>query len=77
MKKTLLDLDRVPTLEEMIEFFHDNDWTTAKIYSDDERTPEMNAEILHMKRLIKVKYDALAKEMGRKNTLFVTVKTTR
>ncbi len=53
-------------MDEMIELFHDNDWTTAKIYGDDERTPEMNAAIQHIKRLIKVKYDAFAKEMGRK-----------
>ncbi len=68
MNKTLLDLDRVPTLEEMIEMFKQNDWSTKKVYDKSKITPEMDDEIKYIKRLIKEKYDPLARKMGRKKT---------
>ena len=33
-KKTLLDLDRLPTLEKMQDFFKGNDWSAAKIFTE-------------------------------------------
>ena len=35
-KKTLLDLDRLPTPEEMQDFFKENDWSAAKIFTEPE-----------------------------------------
>ncbi len=66
LKINVLELDRVPTLEELKMIFRENDWTTHKVYDDDELTPEMNEDIAHMKKLINEKFDPLAKEMGRK-----------
>lgn len=34
-RKTLLDLDRLPTQKELREFFISNDWTTRKPYDFD------------------------------------------
>ena len=33
-KKILLDLDRLPNLEEMQDFFNENDWSAAKIFTE-------------------------------------------
>ena len=38
MKKDLLELNRLPTLDELKEFFKENDWTAAKIDDPTQRT---------------------------------------
>ena len=45
---TLLDLDHLPTLEEMQDFFKENDWSAAKIYTE----PELADAISHGKELL-------------------------
>lgn len=58
-KKTLLDLDRLPTLEEMQDFFKENDWSAAKIFTE----PELADAISHGKELL-----APVTEKGCRNT---------
>ncbi|MBR2327957.1 MAG: hypothetical protein IKA51_04995 [Clostridia bacterium] len=40
MAKDLLDMDRLPTMDELKEFFKKNDWTAAKISDPAKRTDE-------------------------------------
>ena len=47
---TLLDLDRVPTLDELKEFFKKHDWTTAKISDPKSRTSEKVTDMEHVKK---------------------------
>ena len=63
----LLEMDRLPTLEELKEFFRKNDWTTATIDDPAQRTPEQVAEIEYAKKLMDEKFEPLAREKGRKS----------
>lgn len=65
MKKDLLELDRLPTLEEMKEFFKNNDWTTAKIDDPAKRTPEEQAEIAYVAKLMDEHFEKLVRQKGR------------
>ena len=49
MAKDLLDMDRLPTMEELKEFFKNNDWTSAKISDPAKRTDEERAEIAYVR----------------------------
>ena len=69
MAKNLLDLDRVPTIEELREFFYENDFSTAtyrdidydKMDADDVETLE------YIKGLMGEKWDVLSRDMGLKS----------
>lgn len=65
MKKDLLELDRLPTLDELKEFFKSNDWTTAKIDDPAKRTPEERAEIAHAAKLMDAHFEKLVRQKGR------------
>ena len=65
MKKDLLELDRLPTLDELKEFFKENDWTSTKIDDPAKRTPEEQAEIEYTAKLMDKKFDELARKKGR------------
>ena len=51
MTKTLLDMDRLPTMEELKDFFKKNDWTSAKMSDPGKRTDEERAEIAYVAKL--------------------------
>ena len=59
-KKTLLDLDRLPTLEEMQDFFKENDWSAAKIFTE----PELTDAISHGKELLAPVLEKAMQEHG-------------
>ena len=59
-KKTLLGLDRLPTLEEMQDFFKDNDWTAAKIFTE----PELADAVSHGKELLAPVMEKVMQEHG-------------
>ena len=40
MAKDLLNMDRLPTMAELKEFFRENDWTTMKLDDPAQRTAE-------------------------------------
>ena len=65
MNKDLLALDRLPTIDELKEFFKCNDWTTAKIDDPAQRTPEEKAEIAYTAKLMDEKFEELARKKGR------------
>ena len=65
MKKDLLELDRLPTLDELKEFFKENDWTSIKIDDPAKRTPEEQAEIAYAAKLMDKKFEELARKKGR------------
>ena len=52
MKKDLLNMDRLPTLDELKEFFKENDWTSTKIDDPSKRTDEELAEIAYTAKLM-------------------------
>ena len=65
MKKDLLTMDRLPTLEELKEFFKNNDWTSTKINDPSRRTDKERAEIAYAAKLIDKKFEELARKKGR------------
>ena len=65
MKKDLLNMDRLPTLDELKEFFRNNDWTTAKIDDPARRTPEEQAEIEYTAKLMDEHFEKLVRQKGR------------
>ena len=65
MKKDLLVMDRLPTLDELKEFFKENDWTAAKIDDPTQRTDGERAEIAYAAKLMDKKFEELARKKGR------------
>ena len=65
MKKDLLNMDRLPTLDELKEFFKNNDWTTAKIDDPAKRTPEEQAEIAYVAKLMDEHFESIVRKKGR------------
>lgn len=68
-KKTLLDLDRVPTLDELCAYFKENDFSTATyIDMDYDKLDSEDVEALeHIKGLMDEKWEPLSREMGLKS----------
>ena len=65
MKKDLLELDRLTTLDELKEFFKEIDWTTVKIEDPSRRTDAERAEIAYAAKLMDKKFEELARKKGR------------
>lgn len=65
MNKDLLELDRLPTLDELKEFFKQNDWTSTKIDDPSKRTDEELAEIAYTAKLMDKKFEELVRKKGR------------
>ena len=65
MKKDLLAMDKLPTLEELKEFFKENDWTYTKIDDPAKRTDEERAEIAYTAKLMDKKFEELVRKKGR------------
>jgi hypothetical protein len=68
-KKTLLDLDRVPTLDELRAYFKENDFSAATyIDIDYEKMDAESVEALeYIKGLMDEKWEPLSREMGLKS----------
>ena len=69
--QTLLDMDRLPTIEELKDFFKQNDWTSAKISDPAKRTDEERAEISYVAKLMDEHFEKLAREKGRPSSSVV------
>ena len=67
MKKDLLELDRLPTMDELKEFFKQNDWTSTKIDDPAKRTDEERTEIAYAAKLMDKKFEELVRKKGRKS----------
>lgn len=68
-KKTLLDLDRVPTLDELRAYFKENDFSAATYLDIDyEKMDSESVEMLeHIIGLMDEKWEPLSREMGLKS----------
>ena len=65
MKKDLLNMDRLPTLDELKGFFKENDWTTSKIDDLAKRTPEEQADIAYVAKLMDEHFESIVRKKGR------------
>jgi len=61
---TWLDADRLPTMEELSEFFKTHDFTTLQVYDEGELDHEDNAEIAYVASVFNENWDELAREKG-------------
>ena len=64
LDRTLIDLDRVPTLEELKEFFKKHDWSAARITEPSSRDAEKVADMKEIKRIMNEKFEKMAREKG-------------
>ena len=64
MKTTLIDLDRIPTLDELRAFFKENDWSAAVISEPSERSSDENEGIAYIKKLIDEHVEPVSRENG-------------
>lgn len=61
---TLLDLDRVPTLDELKAFFKKHDWSAAKISEPSSRDADKVAEMNEIRKIMDAEFERLAREKG-------------
>ncbi len=54
---TLLDLDRVPTLDELKAFFKKHDWSAAQIPITGKKNKEAQEDIAHIKGIFKKEFE--------------------
>lgn len=68
MKETLLDLDRVPTLEELRAFFKENDFSAAQIIDIDLKNMDQKTvqKLEDIKSIINSHWEPISREMGLK-----------
>ena len=67
MKLDVLNMDRLPTLDELKQLFKENDWTNMKIDDPAKRTAEQKEEIAYVAGVMDKKFEELAKKKGRKS----------
>ena len=72
---TLLDLDRVPTLDELKAFFKKHDWSAAKISEPKSRDADKSAEMKEIKKIMDAEFEKLAleKELGTASKYFENI----
>lgn len=63
-KDKLINLDRVPTMDELREFFKSNDWSASNLADFDNLPQEDIENIAFISKLINKKWDKLAYEKG-------------
>jgi len=61
---TLIDMDRIPNMDELRESFKTHDFTTLQVYGEGELDHEDNAEIAYVASIFNEKWDELAREKG-------------
>ena len=66
-RKTLLDLNRLPTKKELRSFFLKNDWSTAKPYDFSKMEGEEAEDALYVKDVFNGLWDQSAKRHGQKS----------
>jgi hypothetical protein len=68
-KKTLLDLNRIPTLDELRSYFKENDFSAAAYFDIDyDKMDSEDVEVLeYIKGLMDEKWEPLSREMGLKS----------
>lgn len=64
MDTSLLDLDRIPTLEELRDFFKDNDWSTAQLSDPADRDTETTEAIIYIEKFMNAHFEPISREKG-------------
>ena len=59
MKLDVLNMDRLPTLDELKQLFKENDWTNMKIDDPAKRTAEQKEEIAYVAGVMDKKFEEL------------------
>ena len=67
MKLDVLNMDRLPTLDELKQLFKENDWTSMKIDDPAQRTAEERAQIAYVAGVMDKEFEKQAQEKGRKS----------
>ena len=65
-RKTLLDLDRLPTQKELREFFLANDWTARKPYNFKKWKPEKVEDLKYTQRIFNKIWHKISRKHGQK-----------
>ena len=66
LDRTLLDLDRTPTTDELKDYFHKHDWSAAQISDSKKRTTEHKVEVNAVKEYLDPVFEQVSQEMGLK-----------
>lgn len=61
---TLIDMNGIPTMDELRELFKAHDFSTLQVYGESELDHEDNAEIADVAAIFNEKWDAFAREKG-------------
>lgn len=73
MKETLLDLDHVPTMEELREYFHKHDfssacdYTSASKWEKDELCKDDREAVNEVKNMVKREWNEMSAQKGLKS----------
>ena len=67
-RKTLLDIDRLPTREELRAFFKANDWTARKPYDFIEWEPKKVEDKQHTQKLFNSAWNEVGYQRGQKSS---------
>ena len=61
---SLLDLDRVPTMDELKAFFRKHDWSAAQLSDRSSRSAEKHSAMKHIKKLMDAEFEKISREKG-------------
>ena len=64
LDRTLLDLDRVPTLDELKAFFRKHDWSAAQLSDPSSWSPDKAEAVEYIKRILNAEFEKVAREKG-------------
>lgn len=64
MDRTLLDMERIPTLEELRAFFKENDWSAAALYDVGTMDCETAQDFKHAVNLLDEHFEPVARKKG-------------
>ena len=64
MDTSLIDLERIPTLEELRDFFKCNDWIATRVANADEYDADTIEAIQYVKKLMNEHFEPISREKG-------------
>lgn len=64
MDTSLINLERIPTLEELRDFFKSDDWSAAKVFNANKQDTETTEAILYIKKLMDEHFEPISREKG-------------
>ena len=70
LDRTLLDLDRTPTLDELKSFFRKHDWSAAQLSDPSGWSPDKAEEVEYIKRILNAEFEKVARRKGQKDPAY-------